>query len=88
MGYGSSNISTNLTNFNNTNTLLKYEPQIFDNRMIEREFDDYEEYDGFELIKVDYSRDDASAQNPLIIRDEFEAKVVDHSKDDASAQNT
>ena len=82
MNTGSSDNSDNLTSFNNTNTLSRYEPQIFDNRIIEREFD------GFVVINGDYSRDDASVKNPLIIRDDFAAKVVDHSKDDASAQNT
>jgi hypothetical protein len=59
MGAGSSNNSPNLTSFNNTNTLSKYEPPIFDNK-IDRKFDDYE-------IKFDISRDDASPQNTLII---------------------
>ena len=65
MGAGSSNNSPNLTSFNNTNTLSRYEPQLFDNRIIEREFD------GFVVINGDYSRDDASVKNPFIIRNDL-----------------
>ncbi len=69
MSTGSSDNSEKLTSFNKTNTSLRYELPIFDKK-IEVEFD------GFVLIDVDCSRDDASAQNPYIIRN------------DSSTQNT
>ena len=47
---------------NTGNTLSRYETTIFDNRIIEREFD------GFVVINGDYSRDDASVKNSLIIK--------------------
>ena len=86
MNTGSSDNFENFTSFNNTNTLSRNEQQEYDSR-IDRKFDNSKEYDGFEVINVDYSRDDASAQNPLIIRDDFVMKVIDHSKDDASVKN-
>ena len=53
--------SENLTSFNNTNTSSRLELTTFDKR-IERDFD------GFVVIDGDYSRDDASVKNSLIIK--------------------
>ena len=61
MNTGSSDNSENLTSFNNTNTSSRLELTTFDKR-IERDFD------GFVVIDGDYSRDDASVKNSLIIK--------------------
>ena len=61
MNTGSSDNSENLTSLNNTNTSSRLELTTFDKR-IERDFD------GFVVIDGDYSRDDASVKNSLIIK--------------------